>query len=591
MQNAPCPPGWAITISAAVLLLLSGCAMQLPPAPATPAVSTPGAPPRVVVCHYMSWFRWAREPGGLVQDHWSWNDEHVQHDPMTVRANGLRDVCSVCTPRISTYDSRDPDVLDYHLLSAKLAGISAFVVDWYGADSYVDRSMKVLFDRAEALGMQVGVCLEEKTWFTSRTGTPSRAAALAKAVAEAAYVLHEYGKRPGCWRLDGRPVLLVFAGSGESPELGKKLLTPDEWAALAQTVTAAGGVLVRQDFNPAYASARNAFAWCGDERYLEWYHRTGDAFLREGKVDFYLSAACPGFDDSATWGWGNGVRVTERRDGATFQNYWRYAVASHARAVQVVTWNDFAEGTVIEPTAEFGTQYLDLTEKGVGDFTQRPVDLTDNDLPYQWYVLTKRAGASYQRRLATARADLASGHSERARQGLAAVAADAHLAIPPVITAADEPAPFSPAPRYAAEYARALALVNDPANVVTSERLSASSTGKNERPPAACGDHQTDTRWASTSADDQWLQLALPAPVRAGRLAVLWEQAYAATWNVEVSADGQTWEVVATHRTTTPAAEIVSVQAPQPFRYLRLHLLTRATQWGFSLWELAFVPK
>lgn len=61
--------------------------------------------------------------------HWEWVGPGPAHNPRIVKPNGLRDLASVFYPRIGPYDSGDEMVLDYHILSAKLAGIEDLAVE------------------------------------------------------------------------------------------------------------------------------------------------------------------------------------------------------------------------------------------------------------------------------------------------------------------------------------------------------------------------------------------------------------------------------------------------------------------------------
>ena len=49
--------------------------------------------------------------------------------------------------------------------------------------------------------------------------------------------------------------------------------------------------------------------------------------------------------------------------------------------IQIVTWNDWQEGTAVEPSREHGFRYLDAIESWWGRLTGRPVDLVDNRKP------------------------------------------------------------------------------------------------------------------------------------------------------------------------------------------------------------------
>ena len=52
------------------------------------------------------------------------------------------------------------------------------------------------------------------------------------------------------------------------------------------------------------------------------------------------------------------MRSRGRRFGFTLQT----ALRQHADVVQLITWNDYGEGTNIEPTEEFGYQYLEMVQ-------------------------------------------------------------------------------------------------------------------------------------------------------------------------------------------------------------------------------------
>ena len=73
------------------------------------------------------------------------------------------------------------------------------------------------------------------------------------------------------------------------------------------------------------------------------------------------------------------------RDGKTFTQSFDRAEKANAKIIQLVTWNDYGEGTVIEPTAEFGYRYLEEVQRRSG------VKFTADDLrrPEQLYRLRK----------------------------------------------------------------------------------------------------------------------------------------------------------------------------------------------------------
>jgi hypothetical protein len=90
-----------------------------------------------------------------------------QFDP-DKQVDGKRDIASHLYPLIGPYDSADPDVLEYHLLLMKLAGIDGVIVDWYGLQDFHDyrllhRHAQELVSSASRLGLRVAVCYEDQT--------------------------------------------------------------------------------------------------------------------------------------------------------------------------------------------------------------------------------------------------------------------------------------------------------------------------------------------------------------------------------------------------------------------------------------------
>jgi len=89
------------------------------------------------------------------------------------------------------------------------------------------------------------------------------------------------------------------------------------------------------------------------------------------------------------------------------------AEASHAPFIQLATWNDWGEGTQVEPSVEFGFRDLELLQdhrrKADPAFKFRPADLR---LPGKLYNLRK-SGAP-RKTLDRAARELLAGHTPEA---------------------------------------------------------------------------------------------------------------------------------------------------------------------------------
>ncbi|MEU3457357.1 discoidin domain-containing protein [Micromonospora sp. NPDC006766] len=111
----------------------------------------------------------------------------------------------------------------------------------------------------------------------------------------------------------------------------------------------------------------------------------------------------------------------------------------------------------------------------------------------------------------------------------------------------------------------------------------ASSTENADTPASAAVDGNPDTRWSSAFSDPQWLQIDLGSSATIDQVQLVWEAAYARAFQIQVSADGSAWTTVYTTTTGTGGTQTLTVTGTG--RYVRMYGTTRATAYGYSLWE------
>jgi len=117
-------------------------------------------------------------------------------------------------------------------------------------------------------------------------------------------------------------------------------------------------------------------------------------------------------------------------------------------------------------------------------------------------------------------------------------------------------------------------------------RPTTASTMENAGTPAtAATDGDDGTRWASAFSDPQWLRVDLGTPQQICGVDLHWETARAATFTIQVSPDGNAWTDATATLTGTDGTQHVTLSATG--RWVRMNGLTRATQWGYSLFTFA----
>ncbi|HEY0586603.1 MAG TPA: di-heme oxidoredictase family protein [Pseudoduganella sp.] len=104
---------------------------------------------------------------------------------------------------------------------------------------------------------------------------------------------------------------------------------------------------------------------------------------------------------------------------------------------------------------------------------------------------------------------------------------------------------------------------------------------------AAAIDGQANTRWASTREDGAWIQFDFGVRTAVGYMKLTWENAYAKQYSLLVSDDGSNWSqlrLVTNGQGGTEEFFNLGAHA----RYIRLQGIARATQYGYSLFEVEF---
>jgi hypothetical protein len=117
-------------------------------------------------------------------------------------------------------------------------------------------------------------------------------------------------------------------------------------------------------------------------------------------------------------------------------------------------------------------------------------------------------------------------------------------------------------------------------------QASSSITKDGATSPAAAVDGNHRTRWSSEFSDPQWIAVDLEKPERVSRVVLDWEAAFAKAYAIEVSSDGKAWKEV--YRTAAGKGGTETVRfAPVEARWVRMMGTERATEFGYSLWEMS----
>jgi hypothetical protein len=348
-----------------------------------PSTTSPPVPERpLLIAHTMPWYE-TPEVSGVWG--WHWTMEHF--NPTQVREDGQPDVAAHDTPLTGPYDSRDEAILEYQTLLMKLSGIDGVIVDWYGIEEFwdygaINRATQALFDAVKRAGLQFAICYEDQTvWHMVDNRHLSAGDVTAHGQQVLRYLQETWFDDEAYLKIEGRPALFIFG-----PQYFKNA---SDWETLFSVLPARpafitldrhteSAALTSFPWPPMWASVDGVLTQEMLEDYLEGFYQKAQRW------DYLVAGAFPGFHDIyREAGVGDSYGYLDAQQGETFRLTLEIALRYDPDLIQLITWNDYGEGTMIEPTVGAGTRYLEIVQetRRAMDQGEFPYDAEDLDLP------------------------------------------------------------------------------------------------------------------------------------------------------------------------------------------------------------------
>lgn len=127
--------------------------------------------------------------------------------------------------------------------------------------------------------------------------------------------------------------------------------------------------------------------------------------------------------------------------------------------------------------------------------------------------------------------------------------------------------------------------VNAQTNIALGKTVKTSSDESAKNVKTNAVDGKTTTRWASTSADPQWISVDLAGGYLISSIKITWSDTYAKDYKIQISTDGQDWEDI---KSITGNTQLVNT-LPNISRYakqVRIYCTKKAVQTGYSISEI-----
>jgi len=245
-------------------------------------------------------------------------------------------------------------------------GIDGVIVDWYGKDSTTDQATKLVMAEAETHpGFTFAIMVDQGAikWDSCSGCSPQDAL-----ISHLQYIERTYFTSKAYMMIGGHPVVTNF-----DIDLSYSV----DWAKVNASLSSQPAFLFQNNDGFSHVLSDGSYSWVMPTTtdygmsYLKSFYNTGVGFRNEETV----GATYKGFNDSlAAWGLG---RVMGQQCGQTWlQTFSKingmYNSGKQLSALQLVTWNDYEEGTEIESgidscvsiTASISGHSLQWTIKG-----------------------------------------------------------------------------------------------------------------------------------------------------------------------------------------------------------------------------------
>jgi alpha-mannan endo-1,2-alpha-mannanase / glycoprotein endo-alpha-1,2-mannosidase len=309
-------------------------------------------------CFYYSWYGNPQHDGRYI--HWA-HSVMKQHPTDTISGfiPGGDNIGANFFPQLGTYSNSDTLLTRKHMQMIEKAGIGNIVLTWWGKESFMAKSVGVIMDEAAKKGITISFHIEP---FGGRNAQTTRDAVV--------YLIDTYGKHPAFYRSGkhGKPFFFIY----------DSYLTPEvEWATLLQPD---GKITIRQTAYDAVMiglwlseSAKPFMVNGGFDGFYTYFASTGFTpgstpanwnKMSEWAVQhnqIFIPCVGPGYIDTRVRPW-NDKNTKDRENGKYYDRMFQAAISSSAPYIGITSFNEWHEGTQIEPAIPFRSDsfnYLD----------------------------------------------------------------------------------------------------------------------------------------------------------------------------------------------------------------------------------------
>jgi hypothetical protein len=240
------------------------------------------------------------------------------------------------------YSSSDPQQIHRQITDMISRGIDGVIIDWYGPNNSIDDATKLVMAEAETHpGFTFAIMIDQGAieWDSCSGCSPQQAL-----ISQLQYIEQTYFPSPAYMTLEGRPVITNF-----NIDLSYSV----DWNAVNASLSSHPVFLFQNNSGFTHLLSGGSYSWIMPTTsdygmsYLTSFYDAGLSLASEETI----GATYKGFNDTlAAWG---SNRIMGQQCAQTWLKTFSeingiYNSGTPLPALQIVTWNDYEEGTEIE---------------------------------------------------------------------------------------------------------------------------------------------------------------------------------------------------------------------------------------------------
>ncbi len=279
------------------------------------------------------------------------------------------------TPQGGGYQSDDAGVIARHIGQAQAAGLDGFAVHWFAPHDRTDANFAQVLNQSPSAFNSTVTFLHHILPGVNQQGV----------VDALRHIIHTHSGHARFFRVGGKAVIM-FSDMYRVPDAGGSRPTSDQdtataiarWAAIRQAVDPGHEIWwIAEGLKPDYLAVFDGLyvykidhaccpnAYASASRWAEWVR---DWERQSGQPKLWVGTVMPGWNDmNSAHSHCVDLRVSsapfgrDRADGAYYARTWEAVLPTRPDFIMLHSFNEWVEGSYIEPSAHFGDLYLQLT--------------------------------------------------------------------------------------------------------------------------------------------------------------------------------------------------------------------------------------